>query len=269
MASGSSQSTTLGSAPVTTRTTGRGWRRLSFSATTKPSIIGMTRSSTITPYCRVSIRSSASFPSPASSTLSPRSRRTVQNSFLTPPSSSTTRTRFCCSAVIAVLSNAERRTICIRSSTLSNSAGPLPDALAERRIRIDVHRHVLRGLERRVQLGRHLVVLREPRLGAGPIARRFDLEQLLRQRRQGVADLRFLEAGVRRTDGLADVDALSVAPREGRPEAVGDLVHHHGGEIAFRRNVRGLVRTHQQPRHRQDHVVDARVHVVLEEDLLA
>src|SRR6266542_4642684 len=218
MASGSSQSTTLGSAPVTTRTTGRGLRTLSFSATTKPSITGMTRLSTITPYCRVSIRSIASFPSPASSTLSPRSRRTVQNSLLTPPSSSTKRTRFCCSAVIAVLSNAERRTICIRPPPLSNSTGPArpaalvgrasgtsfrprrlvcipssPDAFAERRIRIDVHRHVLGGLERRVQLGRHLVVLREPCLGASPIARRLDLEQLLRQRCEGVADLRVVD----------------------------------------------------------------------------
>ena len=80
------------------------------------------------------------------------------------------------------------------------------------------------------------------------------LQALLRQRavideplqaeHAGDVGLRFLEAGVGRADGLADVDALPAAPRERRPEAVGDLVHHHGGEIALRRNVRGLVRTH-------------------------
>src|SRR5205807_9851204 len=57
-------------------------------------------------------------------------------------------------------------------------------SLAERHERIDVDRNVLRCLKGALQLGRHLVVLREPRLGAGTIARGLNGEQFFRQCRQ-------------------------------------------------------------------------------------
>src|SRR6266545_7263050 len=78
-------------------------------------------------------------------------------------------------------------------------AGPpyrseLIDGLREREDRVDVDWNILRRGERRFQIGRHLVVLREPCIGSRTVAGGFLLEQFLRKPRGGVANLGVVDA---------------------------------------------------------------------------
>src|SRR2546428_3361518 len=71
---------------------------------------------------------------------------------------------------------------------------PLSDRLVEREDRIDIDRHVARGVEPLPQRRRHRVVLLEPCLGARAVAGRFLLEQLLRELLDRGRHLRVLDA---------------------------------------------------------------------------
>src|SRR5438067_11513823 len=92
-------------------------------------------------------------------------------------SSSTTSTRFCCSAFILCPAAAQSAYAFRRCQTQL-----LLNAFLERDERIDIDRNVACGIERAAKIGRHFVVLVEPRLGTSAVSRRFDFEQLLRQR---------------------------------------------------------------------------------------
>ena len=70
----------------------------------------------------------------------------------------------------------------------------LSHPFVERHDRIDIDRNFPGAIERRVQRGRHLVVLVEPCFGARAIAGRFDLEQFLRHSRDRIADLRVVDS---------------------------------------------------------------------------
>src|SRR5438105_6785898 len=103
-------------------------------------------------------------------------------------SSSTTSTRFCCSAFILYPAAAQSAYAFRRCQTQL-----LLNAFFERNERIDVDRNVARGIERAAKTGRHFVVLVEPCLGAGAISCRFDFEQLLRQRGNRRGHLRVVD----------------------------------------------------------------------------
>ena len=75
-------------------------------------------------------------------------------------------------------------------------------------------------------------------------------------------------AAVDAANRLADVDLPAVAPREGGPEAVRDLVHHDRRQVPFGRSAPRLRRIHHAGGKRQDHFLHPCVHEVLEEDLL-
>src|SRR5437763_12849369 len=93
-------------------------------------------------------------------------------------SSSTTSTRFCCSAFISYSAAAQSAYAFGGCQTQL-----LLNAFLERNERIDVDGNIARGIECAAKIGRHFVVLVEPRLGAGAVSCRFDFEQLLRQGR--------------------------------------------------------------------------------------
>ena len=113
---------------------------------------------------------------------------------------------------------------------------------------------------------------------AGDVRRVVLLQPVLRQHalvnqpleRQHPDDVRlgFFEPRVQAADRLSDVHLAAVSAGEGRSEAVTDLVHYHGGQIALGGRAPRLPRVHDARRQRQDDFVDARVHEVLEEDLL-
>jgi hypothetical protein len=69
--------------------------------------------------------------------------------------------------------------------------------------------------------------------------------------------------------GFTNVDLLPGLPSERGTETVTDLVHHHHRQISLGTRLCGLIGAHHTLRQRQDHEVDARIHVVLEEDFLA
>src|SRR6266550_2739943 len=66
----------------------------------------------------------------------------------------------------------------------------LIDSLGEGKDGVDVYRDVLGGRQRGFQVSRHLVVLVEPGVGAGAVTSRLLLQQLLRQPRSRLANLR-------------------------------------------------------------------------------
>ncbi len=78
-----------------------------------------------------------------------------------------------------------------------------------------------------------------------------------------------LESGLERTDCLTDVDFPVRGARICRSDAVTDLVHHDHRQVSLHRCERGLIRPHEKLGDRQNDVVHARIHVVLEEDALA
>ena len=114
---------------------------------------------------------------------------------------------------------------------------------------------------------------------AGDVRRVVLLQPVLRQR--AVIDqplqaehaddvgLRFFESGVDRADRFADVDLLAVRARERRARGRGrSRASSTAARYPSRRRLRRLIAAHHALRQRQDHVVHARVHEVLEEDLL-
>ena len=83
----------------------------------------------------------------------------------------------------------------------------------------------------------------------------------------------FFQAAIDRTNGFPNTDlsrrCTRRSARKRRTQPVTDLVHDRAQQITFARNFRRLLRFHQLARDRQDDVVHARVHEVLEEKFLA
>ena len=94
------------------------------------------------------------------------------------------------------------------------------------------------------------------------------LDQPLGQVDSRHVGLGLFQPAVRRANRLVDRDLPAVDLRVGGAEAVRDLMQNHAGQIALAAHVLGLLRRQHLARDGQDHVVHARVHEVLEEDLL-
>ncbi len=107
------------------------------------------------------------------------------------------------------------------------------------------------------------VVLRQPRL-----RQHVPVDQPLERVHADDVGLGLFEAAEEAADRFADVGLPAAHAGERRPEAVRDLVHERRGEIAVGGGAPGLRWIHHARGERQDHLVDARVHEVLEEDLL-
>src|SRR5438552_9176769 len=186
--------------------------------TPNPSTFGMRRSRMMTANEVSAIRSIASRPSDATSTVSPRWRRTDASKPRIPGSSSAMRTRLVCSTTIDLLCEAQSHT-----RLHPRCCQPDPEsahALVKRHHRIDVHRNVLGAIERGMKIRRHLVVLAEPGLGARSVAGRLDLQHFLRHSGNGVADLRVVD----RIEAVVRYDCA----------ALGEVVELHHFRAAMR-----------------------------------
>src|SRR5580658_6210186 len=99
--------------------------------------------------------------------------------------------------------------------------------------------------------------------------KRVVIHQPFEREHSGHVGLRFFQAAVARADCFPDIDFSRRSARERRAQPVTNFMHDRALQITLTRNFRRLIRLHQLSGDRQNYVVHARVHEVLEEKFLA